>query len=67
MELVFGPQLHSGEEAAAMVKEVALILTKIGTCSSKMHGELLWNSTQYSPSICGKWCIRFIKMYLCSV
>ncbi|KAG0726931.1 Glutamyl-tRNA(Gln) amidotransferase subunit B, mitochondrial [Chionoecetes opilio] len=37
MELVFGPQLHSGEEAAAMVKEVALILTKIGTCDCRMH------------------------------
>ncbi|XP_050738169.1 glutamyl-tRNA(Gln) amidotransferase subunit B, mitochondrial-like [Eriocheir sinensis] len=37
MELVFGPQLHSGEEAAAMVKEVALILSKIGTCNCRMH------------------------------
>ncbi|XP_045133440.1 glutamyl-tRNA(Gln) amidotransferase subunit B, mitochondrial-like [Portunus trituberculatus] len=37
MELVFGPQLHSGEEAAAMVKEVALILSKIETCNCRMH------------------------------
>lgn len=42
MELVFGPQLHSGEEAAAMVKEVSLILSKIGTCSCRMHGEFLF-------------------------
>ena len=39
MELVFGPQLHSGEEAAALVKEIALILTRIGTCNCRMHGE----------------------------
>ncbi|XP_071524686.1 uncharacterized protein GatB isoform X2 [Panulirus ornatus] len=37
MELVFAPGLRNGEEAAAMVKEVALILTRIGTCNSRMH------------------------------
>lgn len=41
MELVFAPGLHNGEEAAAMVKEVALILTRIGTCNCQMHGKLL--------------------------
>lgn len=39
MELVFSPDLHSGAEAAAMVKEVALILTTIQTCNCHMHGE----------------------------
>ncbi|XP_069158213.1 glutamyl-tRNA(Gln) amidotransferase subunit B, mitochondrial [Procambarus clarkii] len=37
MELVFAPGLHNGEEAVAMVKEVALILTRIGTCNCRMH------------------------------
>nr|XP_053641409.1 glutamyl-tRNA(Gln) amidotransferase subunit B, mitochondrial-like [Cherax quadricarinatus] len=37
MELVFAPGLRNGEEAAAMVKEVALILTRIGTCNGRMH------------------------------
>lgn len=41
MELVFAPGLSSGKEAASMVKEVALILTTIGTCDCRMHGKLL--------------------------
>ncbi|XP_012279352.1 glutamyl-tRNA(Gln) amidotransferase subunit B, mitochondrial [Orussus abietinus] len=37
MELVFEPDLSDGEEAAALVKELALILQTLGTCSSKME------------------------------
>lgn len=37
MELVFEPDLSSGEEAAALVKELILILTRLGTCSCKME------------------------------
>lgn len=37
MELVFDPELEDGEEAAALVKELILILTRIGTCSCKME------------------------------
>lgn len=38
MELVFEPELKDGEEAAALIKELKLILLKIGTCSCKMEG-----------------------------
>lgn len=51
MELVFGPQLHSGEEAAAMVKEVALILSKIGTCNCRMHGEFFMEQHMVFTSV----------------
>lgn len=37
MELVFEPDLTNGEEAAALVKELILILTKLKTCSCKME------------------------------
>lgn len=37
MELVFEPDLSDGEEAAALVKELVLILQRIGTCSCKME------------------------------
>lgn len=37
MELVFEPDLSTGEEAAALVKELILILTRLGTCSCKME------------------------------
>ncbi|XP_073976366.1 glutamyl-tRNA(Gln) amidotransferase subunit B, mitochondrial isoform X2 [Rhodnius prolixus] len=37
MELVFEPDLSDGEEAAALVKELVLILLKINTCSCKME------------------------------
>ncbi|KAK3913224.1 Glutamyl-tRNA(Gln) amidotransferase subunit B, mitochondrial [Frankliniella fusca] len=37
MELVFKPDLKDGEEAAALVKELSLILTRLGTCSCKME------------------------------
>ncbi|XP_076622256.1 glutamyl-tRNA(Gln) amidotransferase subunit B, mitochondrial isoform X2 [Colletes latitarsis] len=38
MELVFEPDLSNGEEAAALVKELCLILQLINTCSCKMEG-----------------------------
>ncbi|KAK9499263.1 hypothetical protein O3M35_002332 [Rhynocoris fuscipes] len=37
MELVFEPDLSDGEEAAALVKELILIFSKINTCSCKME------------------------------
>lgn len=37
MELVFEPDLRDGEEAAALVKELVLILQMIDTCSCKWH------------------------------
>lgn len=37
MELVFAPDLADGEEAAALVKELILILTRLGTCSCRME------------------------------
>lgn len=41
MELVFDPDLSDGEEAAALVKELVLILSKINTCSCKMEGYVI--------------------------
>ncbi|XP_058129585.1 glutamyl-tRNA(Gln) amidotransferase subunit B, mitochondrial [Anopheles ziemanni] len=37
MELVFEPDLESGEEASALVKELILILTRLRSCSCKME------------------------------
>lgn len=37
MELVFEPDLKDGEEAAALLKELILILQRIHTCSCKME------------------------------
>jgi len=37
MELVFEPDLTDGEEAAALVKELVLILTSLGTCNCRME------------------------------
>ncbi|XP_055679866.1 glutamyl-tRNA(Gln) amidotransferase subunit B, mitochondrial [Lutzomyia longipalpis] len=37
MELVFEPDLTDGEEAAALVNELILILTRLGTCSCRME------------------------------
>lgn len=37
MELVFAPDLADGEEAAALVKELILILTRLDTCSCRME------------------------------
>jgi aspartyl-tRNA(Asn)/glutamyl-tRNA(Gln) amidotransferase subunit B len=39
MELVFDPDLSDGEEAAALVKELILVLQRLGTCSCKMEGK----------------------------
>lgn len=38
MELVFEPDLRSGEQAAALVRELILILRAVGTCSCRMEG-----------------------------
>ncbi|XP_054275280.1 glutamyl-tRNA(Gln) amidotransferase subunit B, mitochondrial [Macrosteles quadrilineatus] len=37
MELVFEPDLVNGDEAAALVKELTLVLTKLNTCLCKME------------------------------
>lgn len=37
MELVFDPDLSDGEEAAALVKELILILRALGVCSCRMN------------------------------
>ncbi|KAF7994915.1 hypothetical protein HCN44_004387 [Aphidius gifuensis] len=37
MELVFEPDLASGEEAAALVKELVITLERLNTCSCKME------------------------------
>ncbi|XP_055617324.1 glutamyl-tRNA(Gln) amidotransferase subunit B, mitochondrial [Toxorhynchites rutilus septentrionalis] len=37
MELVFEPDLETGEEAAALVKEMILILTRLGSCNCRME------------------------------
>lgn len=37
MELVFAPDLRDGEEAAALIKELSLVLTRVGTCSCRME------------------------------
>uniref|UniRef100_B3P793 Glutamyl-tRNA(Gln) amidotransferase subunit B, mitochondrial n=2 Tax=Drosophila erecta TaxID=7220 RepID=B3P793_DROER len=37
MELVFAPDLETGEEAASLVKELILILRRLQTCSCKME------------------------------
>ena len=38
MEFVFEPDLKDGEEAAALVKELTLILERLNTCSCRMDG-----------------------------
>ena len=38
MEIITEPDFRSAEEVSAFVKELALILTTIGTCSGKMEG-----------------------------
>jgi aspartyl-tRNA(Asn)/glutamyl-tRNA(Gln) amidotransferase subunit B len=41
MEIVFGPDLRHGGEAAALVKELVLVLEKLDTCKARMEqGEL---------------------------
>ena len=41
MEFVFEPDLNDGEEAAALVKELTLILERLDTCSCKMEGRYI--------------------------
>lgn len=36
MELVFEPDLNNGDEAAALIKELVLILRALGVCSCRM-------------------------------
>lgn len=38
MEIVFEPHLKNGEEAAALIKELCLILKSLDTCRCKMEG-----------------------------
>ena len=38
MEIISEPQITSGEEAKAYVKELRQILQTIGTCDGKMSG-----------------------------
>lgn len=38
MELVMEPDMKSGEEAAAAVRELQLILQALGTCQGNMSG-----------------------------
>lgn len=38
MELIFEPNLKNGNEAAALVNELILILRSIGVCSCEMEG-----------------------------
>ena len=41
MEIVFGPDLRHGEEAAGLVRELRLILERVGSCLGRMEqGEL---------------------------
>ncbi len=40
MEIVTEPDIRSAEEAAAFVRELRLILLKLGTCTCKMQGQL---------------------------
>lgn len=37
MELVFEPDLTSGEEAASLLKELSIILTRLEVCSCRAH------------------------------
>lgn len=37
MELVFEPDLADGEEAAALVKELIMIFTRLGSCTCRME------------------------------
>lgn len=37
VEIVFEPDLSTGEEAASLLKELSLILMRLGTCSCEMH------------------------------
>ena len=48
MEIVTEPDFRSGEEAAAFVRELQLILVRLGTCDGKMEGK------------CAKYCLNIL-------
>jgi len=51
MEIVFGPDLRHGEEAAGLVRELRLILATLGSCRARMEqGELSSGWTPISRS-----------------
>ena len=37
MEIVFAPDLHDGQQAAALVRELALVLRAVGSCTCNME------------------------------
>ena len=41
MEIVFEPDLKTGEEAASLIRELQLILASLKTCDCKMEGRKL--------------------------
>lgn len=43
MEIVFNPDLNSGDEAACLVRELILILKQLQTCSCKIEGIVIRN------------------------
>lgn len=45
MELVFEPDLCDGEEAAALVRELTLVLTALNTCLCRIEGSYLLGYT----------------------
>ena len=47
MEFVFEPDLSDGEEAAALVKELILILQRLNACSCKMAGNSIYSNICY--------------------
>lgn len=49
MELVMEPDMSCGEEAAAAVRELQLILQALGTCQGNMSGRE--NARSFSPSL----------------
>ena len=53
MELVMEPDMSCGEEAAAAVRELQLILQALGTCQGNMSGRDTHHSPQ-PPSLCSK-------------
>lgn len=51
MEFVFEPDLVDGEEAAALVKELAFTLQLLGVCSGKMEGYLQKNYIAFTVQV----------------
>ncbi|XP_071640094.1 glutamyl-tRNA(Gln) amidotransferase subunit B, mitochondrial isoform X2 [Temnothorax longispinosus] len=58
MEFVFEPDLVDGEEAAALVKELAFTLQLLGVCSGKMEEGALRVDANVSVSNCGSLGVR---------